>query len=145
MSNPWDLDQYESQNETLKTGKQLLEVVSAEVKEAAAGNGQYINTLIKSVSDSGASFFKFNVINKNQQAVNIGMSYLKAIFSTAGITKLAFRDQYEMAEKLIGLRFGATVTEKEKDGYTNQNLSKFCTLDAPVNTIPTPEATDIPF
>lgn len=125
----WDLNQYESQNEGLKPITQMLEVVSAEVKSTNSGNGEYINVLIKSLSDSGASFFKFNIVNQNKKAVDIGMGQIKSILTSSGVTNLAFRSQYDIAEKLVGCQFAATVVEKEKDGYVNQSLTKFKKLE----------------
>lgn len=147
MSNLWDLESYESTTDypSMTNGYHVLEVTRAEVKKTKSGTGEYINVLFKSEETGATAFIMFNVINSNETAVKIGMSNLKSIFTASGVSNLSFKDQYDIADRLIGLKFGAKVSVKEVDGYERVSLSNYKKVDTSENDMNNTATGDVPF
>lgn len=91
-------------------------VDDAEVKETKDGTGEYINLKLKVIEGEGTGkfiFTMFNIKNKNQKAVDIGLGQLKSFLSCIGVDNTKLSD----VTTLVGYKAMAVIKHK-KDDYT---------------------------
>lgn len=112
----------ESSFECLPKGDYVVVVSDAEVRDTKDGQGQYLRVTLEVQEgefDSRKIFTNFNIKNKNQQAVQIGLGQLKKMMRCAGATSY----QLNSAQDLCGLRVMAKVDIK-KDEFGENNIVK---------------------
>lgn len=113
----FDLSNVKAQgNETLPAGKYVCNVTNAEMKDTKDGSGAYIRAEL-TVADGEAKnrkiFTNFNVRNKNEQAVSIGLGQLKSLLVAANHPN---PDKLGSVTELCGLTVGVK-TKIKTDEY----------------------------
>lgn len=114
-----DLTETKVDSNVLPAGKYVASVTNAEVKDTKDGSGQYINAEFSIIDEDfkGRKVFQmFNIKNRNEQAVTIGMSQLKSLMLAAGASSFALNTVSE----LCGLCCQITL-KVEEDSYGKKN------------------------
>lgn len=109
--------------EPVPAGEYILQVEEAEVRDTKDMTGQYISaklTIIGGEYDNRKVFVMYNIKNKNQKAVEIGMGQLKALMKSAGMQNFVLNSVGE----LCGLTFGAKLGIKRSEEYDDKNVIK---------------------
>ena len=101
-------------------GTVVATVVEATLKPTRDGHGKYVN--VKWRTDAGATFYIiYNVENKSDLAVNIGLADLGDIFEANGKP----RDE-GTTEQMLGMRCLLTVRTQREEGYGDKvKVSKY--------------------
>ncbi len=116
--------------EPLPDGDYLCQVEAAESKRTKKLDGTYVKvtfSVLEGDYENRKIWHNFNTTNPNPQAVDIGLSQLKAFFVAAGVTDgLQFEDESEIATQLEGQSCLCTVRTKTREGYSPTNeITKF--------------------
>lgn len=104
-------------NETLPEGKYVVNVTNSEIKDTQNGNGKYIKVelTISSGEHKGRKLWQnFNVQNKNDKAVSIGLSQLKSMLVAANFPT---PDKLNSIADLNGLTVGIKTKIKKDEQY----------------------------
>ena len=106
--------------EVLPNGTYSVQVEAAELCSTKDEKGAYIKTTLVVVGESYKNrklFHNFNIKNANEQAVQIGLSEIKALIVASGATttKISSPDQ------LIGLECDVKLKIVKEDGYEDKN------------------------
>ena len=109
-------------------GDYTLKVSGVEIKATKAGDGQYINAEFSVLGPKfqGRKLFeRFNIINGNAQAVQIGYRKLKELLTASGMTQEQIA-RFNDTDQLLGLTFNARVSVREDESgkYDPQNEIK---------------------
>lgn len=110
-----------SEFENLPDGKYTCFVTDAVMKDTKDGTGEYIKTTltVKSGAYEGRKIFtNFNVKNKNEKAVEIGMGQIKSLFQNSDYKgELKFNNANEVPVALCGLCVGVKTKTKKDETY----------------------------
>ena len=106
----------------LPAGKYLALITESEIKKTKAGDGEYLALTFQVIDGEFKNrlvWHNLNMVNKNETAVNIARSELKAICDSIAVG--AFKDTWELHGKpmVITLKVG------EFNGNPNNSISKF--------------------
>jgi hypothetical protein len=102
----------------LPPGKYLVQITATEIKQTSAGDGGMFCVTYK--ADVGSIVQRFNLWNKNEQAVKIANGQLSALCHATGIFRINFADE---GKALIGGRcMIEVVPQKERPEYTEVGL-----------------------
>lgn len=118
-----DLTNVEAQGDysPIPAGKYLMRVVEAELKDTAAGTGQFIKVTLEVIGDkySGRKVFhNFNIKNPNPKTIEIGLGQLKSLLEKSGSNKLKITSPMD----LINLEVLTSIKIKKSDDYGDQNV-----------------------
>jgi len=108
----------------IPAGQYFLIADEAEVKQTKDGTGEYINIKFKVMDGEQAGRFvfqMFNIKNKNEKAVEIGIGQLKSFMRCAGLTNMVLASPLD----LIGLRCDALIKIKSDDFGDKAVISYF--------------------
>jgi hypothetical protein len=86
----------------IPAGEYPAQIEEAELKDTKDGTGKYIRTQWSITGDTHANrkfWFNFNIVNKNDQAVRIGLGNLKSMIIASGATTTKVTD----ASQIVGL------------------------------------------
>ena len=114
----------ENSFEPIPSGTYYVICDESEVKTTKDGTGEYINIKFKILSgehEGRAVFNMFNIKNKNEKAVNIGIGQLKTFMKCAGETNMILKSPLD----LIGLRCDAVVKVKTDEYGDKAVISYF--------------------
>lgn len=106
-------------------GKYLVTCVEAEYKDTKTMGGKYIETKlqIKDGDWEGKNVFaRFNIINQNDKAAEIGKGQLKSFLIKTGF---ADPNQLDDVNDLCGLTCIAVVTVRKDENHGDQNDVKY--------------------
>jgi len=104
----------------IPNGEYLATVVGGEVKTTKNGDGSYINLKFK--LDNGSTLYQmYNIANKSQVAVNLGLSHLKDLQVASGKTA----GPVNSIEELFGLRCKIAVKNKTDSFGEKANIVKY--------------------
>lgn len=117
--------------ELLPAGEYNLVCVEAIVKDTKDGAGQYIASKFEVINnplyEGRFVWHNFNIKNKNEQAVNIGLQQLKTFLLSGGRSGNALVSPTQM----IGLKTEAWIKIKENPPFDTANrISSFKLKDA---------------
>lgn len=105
-------------------GEYLIVVDEAVVKETKDGTGQYINARFKFLDgpSKGSTFYTmYNIKNKNEQAVKIGLGELKRLLKAGGRSA----DRLNSASELEGVTVSARIKIVTDDYGEKVKISKY--------------------
>lgn len=144
----------------LPEGEYTVKVSKTEIKATKSGNGQYINAELSVLGPKfqGRKIFtRFNIVNPNLQAVQIGHRQLKELMTAAGMTQEQI-NRFNDTDQLLGLTCNANVEVKDHGEYGMQNeVKRYLKANANVPipagqnfsdafaTAPTSAADDVPW
>lgn len=86
----------------IPAGEYPAQIEEAELKDTKDGTGKYIRTQWSITGDKLQNrkfWFNFNIVNKNDQAVRIGLGQLKSMILASGATTTKVTD----ASQIVGL------------------------------------------
>lgn len=121
-------DVKESTGFLIPPGTYVVRCDQAVVKDTKDGTGEYINCKfgITQGEYMGRSIFMmFNIKNRNEKAVEIGLQQLKAFLKSSGSTELHIKS----VEQLEGLMAMAVVKTKTDDFGEKNVISYFKPID----------------
>lgn len=111
----------------LPEGEYTVRVAKADIKTTKAGTGQYINAELDVLGPrfQGRKLFtRFNIINPNLQAVQIGQRQLKELMLASGMTQEQV-NRFNDTDQLVGLTCNAKVEVRDSGGsYGPENAVK---------------------
>lgn len=117
----------------LEAGLYYAQVEKAELKKTRDGTGEYINVMFNILGPKAAGkkvFSMYNVKNRNEQAVNIGLSQLKQLAQSANIPLTSVTPQAligAVVDITLGVRgdeFGMKNVVKKHSPSTKNALPK---------------------
>lgn len=116
----FDLNEVEESSSVIPAGVYRAQVEEVEVKETNSGDGLYIKAqfVVTDEDQNGRKFWhNFNIKNKNEKAVQIGLGQIKSLITSAGGEVGLFNDE----SALIGLECMVKLKVRASDGYGDQN------------------------
>ena len=121
-----DFSQVKVENnfEALPAGSYNVISDNAEIKDTKDGTGNYILIKFKVIEGEQEGrflFSNFNTVNKNEEAVRIGISQLKQFIDCAGIKQ----NKFTSAAQLVGYKATAVVKHKTDSYGTKAVISYF--------------------
>lgn len=130
----FDPDQYDTSDsfDPMPPGEYPVFIEKAEVKDTKAGDGKYINLQVSVTGDQFNNrkvFAKINIVNKNPQAVQIGLRELAQLTKAVGLPTV--KDSSELVDKSLIVRL------KVKDGQNEIGAYKPLEGSSPSSTRPT--------
>lgn len=107
--------------EVLPAGTYPIQVESAELAKTKDESGAYIKATLLIIGDGPGNkrklFHNFNIKNKSEQAVAIGLSEIKALIVASGATTTKITSP----EQIIGLECAVKIKIIKEDGYEDKN------------------------
>ena len=125
-------------------GWYAIEAEEAEVKETKAGTGEYINLKFRIINgpfEGRVLWHNFNIKNKSDMAVQIGMGQLKKFMAASdGVLN---PNNLENVSDLIGFPVQAKLKIKRDDTYGDSNV--VTSFKSVASKAKDPKQDDIPF
>lgn len=93
--------------DSVPAGEHLCTIEKTEVRETHDGTGEYIKVVFRIIGESyrGMKIFQnFNIKNRNEEAVKIGLKNLSRLCATLGLE--GFKDTDEMVGKQTVVKLG---------------------------------------
>lgn len=106
--------------DVLPNGTYSVQVEDAELQSTKDEKGAYIKTTLVVLTEGFKKrklFHNFNIKNANEQAVQIGLSEIKALILASGATTTKITSP----EQLIGLECDVKVKIVKEEGYEDKN------------------------
>ena len=106
--------------DVLPPGTYSVQVDAAELQETKDGEGAYIKTTFTIISENYNNrklFHNFNIKNKSEEAVKIGLSEIKALIVASG----ASTTKITSPEQIIGLECDVKIKVVKEEGYEDKN------------------------
>lgn len=106
--------------DVLPKGQYPVQVESAELKKTKDEEGAYIQTTFVIIGGDYANrklFHNFNIKNKNDEAVKIGLSEIKALIVASGATTTKITSP----EQIVGLECDVKIKIVKEEGYEDKN------------------------
>lgn len=106
--------------DVMPAGTYSVQVTESDLAETKDGSGAYIKVTLTVIEGEFAKrklFHNFNIKNKNEQAVQIGLSEIKALILASGATTT----KISSPEQLLGLECNVKIKIVKEDGYEDKN------------------------
>lgn len=136
----------QKQFEALPAGKYLMTCTNAELKDTKDGTGKYIKIelTVKAGEHEGRKLFSnFNIVNKNQQASEIGQSQLKSFLV---LSKYATPERLKNVTDLCGLTVGVKTKIKSDAEYGDKaEVSYYMDASKVMETVTQAKTDNLPF
>lgn len=136
-----DLTNVKTDDEIIPNGDYVIRCEKAEVKDTKDGSGQYINCVFKIISGDYRNrtiFNMFNIKNRNEKAVQIGLGQLKKFLVASNVSSMQISSPHD----LEGMSCVVTTKIKNDDFGDKVTITNFKKLTE--QTSPTNES-EIPF
>lgn len=106
--------------DVIPAGEYVAQIQKSELVDTKDGTGKYIKTSWKitdQVQNGRVFFSNFNIMNKSDKAVQIGMAQLKSLLMCAGSQGFVLKDPAD----LVGLECLVKLKIRTSDQYGDQN------------------------